>query len=288
MKKVITVIFLSLMVGLSARAGAHINQVYVKTENQKQQTEEGSDNSIKGESTVMGRLESTSSYYESYKSIKKTKSLEEITPEDLPIIEVDYDSIKKEIKIEFSKYKDKYGNQNASKIAEGYYKGSAIYVPLFLQTDERWGNIRIGNTDLADGGCGVVSLCMVSSALGNIQVPSNDIAKAFNKYYINGVGLSWDAMTRGASETFGLKAKNIGVPSKQTLLKELQTSIAVVSFKPGTFTNSGHFAVITLDKEKNTIQLLDPNDSNKKLFKFKDWAIDDILKEVKGVWVYSM
>ena len=160
MKKVITVIFLSLMVGLSARAGAHINQVYAKTENQEQQPEEGSDSGVKGKSTVMGRLESTSSYYESYKSIKKTKSLEEITPEDLPI-EVDYDSIKKEIKIEFSKYKDKYGNQNASKIAEGYYKGSAIYVPLFLQTDERWGNIRIGNTDLADGGCGVVSLLSI-------------------------------------------------------------------------------------------------------------------------------
>ena len=162
-----------------------------------------------------------------------------------------------------------------------------IYVPLFLQTDERWGNIKVGNTDLADGGCGIVSLCMVSSAFGNIVLPSEEIASRFEKYYINGVGLSWDSMTQGAKDVLKLNGEKLNSVSATELEEKLNENIAVVSFKPGKFTTSGHFAVITKSNEKGKVKVYDPNDSETKLFKYQLWDIEFIIKETKGIWIYS-
>ncbi len=198
---------------------------------------------------------------------------------DEPIVDVDFKEIKKNFKYERNPFKP-------WNTGGGDTEGE-IYVPLFLQTDERWSDIKVGNTNLADGGCGIVSLCMVSSAYGNVQVPSKDIADKFEKYYINGVGLSWNSMTEGAKDVFGLESHYIGVPSDTDLKKVLYDNIAIVSFKPGKFTSSGHFAVLTLDVDGTSINVYDPNDSSKKLFKFKDWDSKFILNEVKGVWIYS-
>ena len=183
------------------------------------------------------------------------------------------------------KYKSPW-NTEVNSLSNQSRDSSEIYVPLFLQTDKRWGHLKIGNTNLSDGGCGIVSLCMVSSALGNLQLPS-DVVSKFEKYYLNNTGLYWSAMTDGAKEVLGLDAKQLHNLKPDIVQKEMTGKIGIVSFKPGKFTSSGHFAVVVLDETQEKFKLYDPNDSAKKLFKYKEWDIEYILSQTKGMWVYK-
>ncbi len=159
-------------------------------------------------------------------------------------------------------------------------------IPLFLQWDERWGYDKYGNNFIALNGCAPTSLAMVAVGLtGNTTVTPKTVADySFkNSFYVNGVGSSWQLISKGASY-FGLKSKEIPL-SKSSILSSLKRgNPVIVTVGPGTFTSSGHFLVLTGVDNDGRIKI---NDPNSKFNSSKTWNIDVFLKESRNLWEIS-
>lgn len=160
-------------------------------------------------------------------------------------------------------------------------------IPLFIQWDERWGYESYGNNFLAVNGCGPTCLSMVFCGLtGDTSLNPLEMAKFSESqgYYISGQGTSWALMTDGA-EMLGLNAKN-GKVSKEYILKNLTKSTPMIcSMYPGDFTYTGHFIVLTdIDSEGKIVV----NDSNSIKNSNKHWDIEEILPQIRNIWIYSI
>ncbi|MBQ1871316.1 MAG: C39 family peptidase, partial [Lachnospiraceae bacterium] len=57
------------------------------------------------------------------------------------------------------------------------------------------------------------------------------------------------------------------------------------SMKPGDFTYTGHFIVLTGIDEDGKIMVNDPNSRNNS---DKHWDVDTLVKQIKALWVYGM
>ena len=160
-------------------------------------------------------------------------------------------------------------------------------IPLFIQWDERWGYESYGNNFLAVNGCGPTCLSMVFCGLtGDTSLNPLEMAKFSESqgYYISGQGTSWALMTDGA-EMLCLNAKN-GKVSKEYILKNLTKSTPMIcSMYPGDFTYTGHFIVLTdIDSEGKIVV----NDSNSIKNSNKHWDIEEILPQIRNIWIYSI
>lgn len=181
-------------------------------------------------------------------------------------------------------YPKNISNINKSvSIEEDYVPGK---IPLFLQWDERWGYDNYGNNFIALNGCAPTSLAMVAVGLtGNTTINPKTVADySFkNSFYVNGVGSSWQLISKGASY-FGLKSKEIPL-SKSSILSSLKRgNPVIVTVGPGTFTSSGHFLVLTGVDNDGRIKI---NDPNSKFNSSKTWNIDVFLKESRNLWEIS-
>ncbi len=181
-------------------------------------------------------------------------------------------------------YPKNISNINKSvSIEKDYVPGK---IPLFLQWDERWGYDKYGNNFIALNGCAPTSLAMVAVGLtGNTTVTPKTVADySFkNSFYVNGVGSSWQLISKGASY-FGLKSKEIPL-SKSSILSSLKRgNPVIVTVGPGTFTSSGHFLVLTGVDNDGRIKI---NDPNSKFNSSKTWNIDVFLKESRNLWEIS-
>ena len=169
-------------------------------------------------------------------------------------------------------------------VKDDYKKGE---IPLFLQWDERWGYDKYGSNFIAIDGCGPTSLAMVAVGLtGNTNINPRVVSDfAYNSgYYVEGVGSKWSLMTDGASN-FGLKGKEIPL-SKEVIISTLKKGEPIIAtMGPGTFTNQGHYIVLTgVDKDGNIIV----NDPDSKEKSNKTWDIDIFMKETKDLWKFSV
>ncbi len=159
-------------------------------------------------------------------------------------------------------------------------------IPAFLQNDPRWGDKPYGNNTMAENGCGPTCLSMVYCFLTGDDAwnPYNLACKADEEgYYVNGSGTSWLAMTELASE-IGLKSHEICF-EESTITSELDKGTPIIcSMKPGDFTTSGHFIVLTgIDKHGN-VTVQDPNSkSNSK----KTWPLKDLMPQISNLWGYE-
>ena len=160
-------------------------------------------------------------------------------------------------------------------------------IPLFIQWDKRWGYESYGNNFLAVNGCGPTCLSMVFCGLtGDTSLNPLEMAKFSESqgYYISGQGTSWSLMTEGA-EMLGLNAKN-GTISEKYILENLTPYTPMIcSMYPGDFTYTGHFIVLTGIDSEGKIIVNDPNsikNSN------KHWAIEEILPQIRNIWIYSI
>lgn len=169
-------------------------------------------------------------------------------------------------------------------VKDDYKKGE---IPLFLQWDERWGYDKYGSNFIAIDGCGPTSLAMVAVGLtGNTNINPKVVSDfAYNSgYYVEGIGSKWSLMTDGASN-FGLKGKEIPL-SKEVIISTLKKGEPIIAtMGPGTFTNQGHYIVLTgVDKDGNIIV----NDPDSKEKSNKTWDIDIFMKETKDLWKFSV
>ena len=158
-------------------------------------------------------------------------------------------------------------------------------VPLFIQWDERWGYTDYGGGFFGTNGCGPTCLSMVVCGLtGDTSVTPYAVAQYCEEqgWYTPGAGTSWSLMSDGARH-YGLSVEN-GTVSAEYLTEALaEGKVLIASMKPGDFTYTGHFIVLTgLDKDGKVLV----NDSNSPLNSAKAWDAQTLAEQMKGVWAY--
>ena len=159
-------------------------------------------------------------------------------------------------------------------------------VPLFIQWDERWGYEDYGGNYLAVNGCGPTCLSMVVCGLTG-ETDANPYAVACYSeqqgYYTPGSGTSWSLMTQGAAH-YGLDAERVTLSAEAITGALAQGRVIIASMKPGDFTYTGHFIVLTgLDKDGR----VRVNDSNSRLNSAKSWDAQVLVDQMKAAWSYS-
>ena len=165
---------------------------------------------------------------------------------------------------------------------EGVVKGE---IPLFLQWDERWGYAEYGDTFLAVSGCGPTSLAMVAAGLtGNDSITPYAVARYAqdNGYYAGESGTSWLLMTEGG-RAFGVAGEEIGA-DEASVLSALESGCPIIcSMRPGDFTTTGHFIVLT-GMEDGKIKI---HDSNSERRSDRAWEYDEIKYQINNLWAFT-
>jgi len=158
-------------------------------------------------------------------------------------------------------------------------------IPLFIQWDKRWGYKSYGQSYIGVSGCGPTSLAMVVCGLtGNADINPYVVAKYASDagFYTYGQGTSWSLMTEGAYH-YGIEAYG-GTNSPDFILDNLSEDTPMIcSVKPGDFTYSGHFIVLSGIDEDGLIIVNDPNSRNNSN---KHWDVNTLVGQIKAIWVY--
>lgn len=158
-------------------------------------------------------------------------------------------------------------------------------IPFFQQWDKRWGYVAYGNNILAINGCGPTCLSMVYTGLtGKGDYPPSTMADFCieNNYFDQESGTSWQLMLDGAQK-LGLEASRLELTKKNIKSRLKKGLPIIVSMKPGDFTTTGHFIVLTGLTQDGKISLNDPNSI---VNSSKDWEIDTIVTQSKAAWSY--
>jgi len=180
-------------------------------------------------------------------------------------------------------YKKNGNNEQPIDISSDVVDGK---IPLFLQWDERWGYRTYGDNFLAITGCGPTALSMVYVGVtGDTSMNPYAVAQMAQEdgFYVNGSGSSWSMMTELATK-LGLSAQELSL-SEDSIKQELSQGHPIICIMgPGDFTTSGHFIVLTGVDSDGKITV---NDSNSKKNSNKTWKIDDLMSQIRDLWVYQ-
>ena len=102
-------------------------------------------------------------------------------------------------------------------------------------------------------------------------------------FYVNGSESSWSMMTELATK-LGLSAQELSL-NEDSIRQELSQGHPIICIMgPGDFTTSGHFIVLTGVDSDGKITV---NDSNSKKNSNKAWKIDDLMSQIRDLWVYQ-
>lgn len=158
-------------------------------------------------------------------------------------------------------------------------------IPLLLQWDERWGYAKYGDNMIAINGCGPTVVAMVAAGLtGDNTITPYKVAQYAEEqgYYTGESGTSWELMTAGA-EHFGVQGQELGL-SENGILSELESGHPIVcSMRPGDFTTTGHFIVLT-GVEDGRIRVNDPNSRQRSE---ELWDYDRLEYQINNLWAFS-
>ena len=90
-------------------------------------------------------------------------------------------------------------------------------------------------------------------------------------------------MTEGA-RNFGVRGEELGL-SESSIVSELENGHPIIcSMRPGDFTTSGHFIVLT-GVEDGKIRV---NDPNSKVNSEKLWDYDRLESQINNLWAFSV
>lgn len=118
-------------------------------------------------------------------------------------------------------------------------------VPLFKQSDEKWGDADFGyGTTLASSGCGPTNLAMVMSYYKGRKILPPEVAKEVlkHKWRVEGEGTSHAAMTE-IPKLYGLQSREISWSDAKKALS--QGKPVIQSQGAGYFTSEGHYITLT-------------------------------------------
>lgn len=161
-------------------------------------------------------------------------------------------------------------------------------IPAYYQWDLNWGYAFYGENYFAVTGCGPTCLSMVAVGLtGDTTITPKKVADISTSIgaYINGVGTSWDLMTKGA-QALGLTSVKNETWTASGLLRKLEEGNPIIcSMGEGDFTTQGHFIVLVGTTADGKVLVNDPNSrSNTE----KEWEAQKLLDQMKGMWVISL
>lgn len=160
-------------------------------------------------------------------------------------------------------------------------------VPLYLQYDNAWKDVPYGNGTIKKTGCCPTCLAMVFSYFHGTGIYPNDVvAWSGNRYYVNGTGTAWSIFT-AAADQWGISCTNIGKNAERMSTALQSGKLVIASMGPGTFTQSGHFIVLTGINESGNVKVNDPNDSGIKKHVEKEFSVSLIIRECKNMWVFG-
>lgn len=161
-------------------------------------------------------------------------------------------------------------------------------IPAYYQWDTDWGYTFYGEGYMAVTGCGPTCLSMVATGLtGDTSITPKKVADISTSIgaYVEGVGTSWDLMTKGA-EQLGLHSKKIETWTASGLRSKLQEGNPIIcSMGEGDFTTQGHFIVLVGVTDDGMILV---NDPNSKINTEKEWDAQTLLDQMKGMWLISI
>lgn len=183
-------------------------------------------------------------------------------------------------------------NPQASELVDNYQSSENVEpiildkpddIPLYIQWDKRWAYTTYGQEIVGTAGCGPTCLSMVVVGLtGNTDYNPRYLAKyAIKNDYLDNSMTKWSLMEKG-SKDFGLIAT--GIPLiKSSMIKQLEAGNPIIaSMRPGDFTTTGHFIVITKSVDgKFTI-----NDPNSIENSQKQWTFEQLSPQIKAMWAY--
>ena len=171
------------------------------------------------------------------------------------------------------------GEVTSEELAEG--------IPYFCQWDERWGYLNYGDDIIAIDGCGPTCLSMVASGLLQDTTKTPDAMADFsidNNYYTPASGSSWSLMSSGA-EKQGLISEAVEVNTDDIKAALEAEKPVICSMKPGDFTTTGHFIVLTGLSETGLVYVNDPNSISRSLM---EWELEKLVEQMKAAWAYSV
>ncbi|MBQ9199586.1 MAG: C39 family peptidase [Lachnospiraceae bacterium] len=160
-------------------------------------------------------------------------------------------------------------------------------IPLLIQWDERWGYKQYGDDFFALNGCAPTCLSMVCLGLGgNTGYDPYTVGTIFdeNGYYEIGTGTKWSAMTEGAG-LIGLNGEEISLDEYVIRNKLNSGSPIICSMRPGDFTQTGHFIVLTGIDSYDNVYVNDPcsiENSN------KTWELNQLIPQIKNLWSFTL
>lgn len=159
-------------------------------------------------------------------------------------------------------------------------------IPLLLQWDERWGYAIYGDDMIAVNGCGPTAVAMIAAGLtGDNTITPYKVAQfsAENGYYAGDSGTSWTLMTEGARQ-FGIYGEELGL-DEGGIYSALENGHPIIcSMKPGDFTTTGHFIVLT-GIEDGRIRV---NDPNSRIRSEKLWDYSTLEHQISNLWEFSL
>lgn len=177
--------------------------------------------------------------------------------------------------------------QNRDKHPEIDLSGEVVQgtIPLFLQWDERWGYETYGSDLIAITGCGPTCLSMVWCGLsGQSRWDPLRMARYAEEegYYVKGAGTAWDFMEMGA-EGLGLTVEEIAFDAGHILAWLEEGNPIICAMRPGDFTTTGHFIVLSGLDEYGRVTVRDPNSRKNSE---KAWDVEDLMPQIKNLWAY--
>jgi hypothetical protein len=203
-----------------------------------------------------------------------------------------------DVPIEIAEFVEKYPEAKSFATNYNKYKDSteAISIekemktegiPLFIQWDKRWGYKDYGGNYIGIAGCGPTCLSMVYCGLtGTDTYNPYEMARFSNEqgYYTYGEGTSWNLMTEGA-ETLGLYSENGSIDEAYILENLSKDTPIICSMKPGDFTYTGHFIVLSGIDENRKIIVNDPNSPKNSA---QSWSAEDLVPQIKAIWRFEL
>lgn len=178
-------------------------------------------------------------------------------------------------------YHTKKNEPIATKVGRSSIKRNKI--PLILQYDQSWGYAPYGNSTVAISGCGPACVSMVAVGLtGNKKAtPAAVAASAEKNGFYTADGTSWSLMTDGG-KPFGVAGTQMKSITPSKLKHELQKGHPVIlSMRPGDFTQTGHFIVLTGVSKSGKALVNDPYSVSRSQ---KEWSFDTLVEQSKSAW----
>lgn len=178
-------------------------------------------------------------------------------------------------------YPEKKGEKVQVNLKDEVKKG---VVPLLYQWDIRWGYDRYGDSIVALAGCGPTCLSMVALGLnGDTSLDPGTVAAFSEDHgFLTEVGSSWELMTAGAKD-LGLASEELPLDENRMIQALEAGSPIICSMRPGDFTDSGHFIVLT-GYEDGAFTVHDPNSINNSQ---KKWTYRQIQGQIRNLWAFS-